>query len=89
MAIGARPEQVRGQILRESLALAAIAVAAGVGGSWGLTRYLTAMLYGVTPVDGVTFLAAALMLVAVAMAASLLPAHKASLVDPVVALREE
>ena len=89
MAIGARPEQVRGHILRESLALAAIAVAAGVGGAWGLTRYLTAMLYGVPPVDGVTFSAAALMLVFVAMAASLLPARKASNVDPVVALREE
>ena len=89
MAIGARPEQVRRQILRESLALAAIAVAAGVAGAWGLTRYLTAMLYGVTPLDGVTFSAAALVLVAVAMAASLLPARKASRVDPVVALREE
>jgi predicted permease len=89
MAIGARPEQVRGQILRESLALAATAVAAGVAGAWGLTRYLGAMLYGVTAVDGVTFSAAALLLVAVAMAASLLPARKASRVDPVVALREE
>jgi putative ABC transport system permease protein len=89
MAIGARPEQVRGQILRESLALAAAAVAAGVAGAWGLTRYLAAMLYGVTPLDGVTFAAAALVLVAVAMAASLLPARKASRVDPVVALREE
>jgi putative ABC transport system permease protein len=89
MAIGARPEQVRGQILRESLALAAIAVAAGVAAAWGLTRYLAAMLYGVTPLDGVTYSAAALVLVAVAMAASLLPARKASRVDPVVALREE
>ena len=86
MAIGARPEQVRGQILRESLALAATAVAAG---AWGLTRYLGAMLYGVTALDGVTFSAAALVLVAVALAASLVPARKASRVDPVVALREE
>jgi len=89
MAIGARPEQVRGQILRESLALAATAVAAGVAGAWGLTRYLGAMLYGVTALDGVTFSAAALVLVAVALAASLVPARKASRVDPVVALREE
>ena len=89
MAIGARPEQVRGQILRESLALAATAVAAGVAAAWGLTRYLTAMLYGVTPLDVGAFSAAALLLVAVAMAASLLPARKASRVYPVVALREE
>ncbi len=89
MAIGARPEQVRGHILRESLALAATAVAAGVVGAWGLTRYLGAMLYGVTAVDAATFSLAALLLVAVAMAASLLPARKASRVDPVVALRED
>ena len=89
MAIGARPEQVRGQILRESLTLAATAVAAGVAGAWGLTRFLGSMLYGVTVLDGVTFSAAALVLVAVAMAASLMPARKASRVDPMVALREE
>jgi ABC-type antimicrobial peptide transport system permease subunit len=47
------------------------------------------MLFGVTPVDGITFSGAALVLVAVAMAASLLPARKASRVDPMVALREE
>ena len=67
------------------MALAATAVAAG---AWGLTRYLGAMLYGVTALDGVTFSAAALVLVAVALAASLVPARKASRVDPVVALRE-
>ena len=89
MAIGARAEQVRGQILGESLALAAIAVAAGAAAAWGLTRYLTVLLYGVTPLDGVTFSAAAGVLVAVTMAASLLPARRASRVDPVVALREE
>jgi putative ABC transport system permease protein len=89
MAIGARPEQVRGEILREAMGLAAIAVVAGIAGAWGLTRYLTAMLYGVTAVDSVTFSAAALVLVVVAMAASLVPARKASRVDPVVALREE
>ena len=89
MAIGARPEQVRGQILGESLALAAIAVAGGAAAAWGLTRYLTAMLYGVTPLDGVTFSAAAGLLVAVTMAASLLPARRASRVDPAIALREE
>jgi ABC-type antimicrobial peptide transport system permease subunit len=80
---------VRGQILRESLALAATAVVAGVGGAWALTRYLAALLYGVTALDGVTFSAAAVVLVAVALAASLVPARKASLVDPVIALREE
>ncbi len=89
MAIGARPEQVRGQILRESLTLAATAVVAGIAAAWGLTRYLTAMLYGVTAMDGATLSVAAVVLVAVALAASLLPARKASLVDPVIALREE
>jgi predicted permease len=89
MAIGARPEQVRGQILRESFALAATAVVVGIAGAWGLTRYLTAMLYGITAMDGITFSAAAVVLVGVALAASILPARRASLVDPVIALREE
>jgi ABC-type lipoprotein release transport system permease subunit len=47
------------------------------------------MLYGVPPVDGLTFCMAALMLVVVAMAASLVPARRAASVDPIVALREE
>jgi ABC-type antimicrobial peptide transport system permease subunit len=91
MRILATPLQRRitGDLRPALLGLAAIAVAVGVAGAWGLTRYLTAMLYGVTPVDGITFSAAPLLLVAVAMAASLLPARKASRVDPVVALREE
>jgi ABC-type antimicrobial peptide transport system permease subunit len=89
IAIGARPEQVQRQVLGETLALALIAAAAGLAGAWAVTRYLRSMLYGVTPLDGVTFGLAAMLLVLVATAASLVPARKASQVDPMVALREE
>ena len=89
MAMGARPEQVERLVLGESVALAVVAAAAGLGGAWGLTRYLKSMLYGVTELDAATFLAMPLVLLCVAVAASLVPARRASRVDPMTALREE
>jgi len=89
MAIGARPEQVQRQLMRETLWLAAAGVIAGVGGAWGLTRYLTSMLHGVGTLDTPTFTTAAVLLVAIAITASAAPARRASQVDPVKALREE
>ena len=89
IAIGARPEQVQRQVLVETAWLAAAAVCAGLAGAWGLTRYLRSLLYGVTALDAATFVAAAALLVVIAIAASAAPARRASLVDPVMALREE
>jgi predicted permease len=89
MAIGARPEQVQRQVMIETVWLAAAGVVAGVGGAWGLTRYLASMLHGVGTLDASTFAAAAALLVAVAVCASAAPARRASQVDPVRALREE
>jgi ABC-type antimicrobial peptide transport system permease subunit len=89
MAIGARPEQVQRQMLVETAWLASAGVIAGVGGAWGLTRYLGSMLHGVGTMDAGTFAAAAMLLVGIAMAASAAPARRASRVDPVKALREE
>ncbi len=89
IAIGARPDQVQRQVLGETLTLALIAVAVGLAGAWAVTRYLSSMLYGVTPLDGSTFALAATVLVTVATAAALTPARRASRVDPMVALREE
>jgi putative ABC transport system permease protein len=89
IAIGARPEQVERQVVGETLTLALVAAAAGLGGAWAVTRYLGSMLYGVTALDGATFAIAAAVLVLVATGASLAPARRASQVDPMVALREE
>jgi len=89
MAMGARPGQVERLVVGETVALALVAVAAGLGGAWGLTRYLKSMLYGVTPLDGPTLAAMPLLLVGIALAASFVPARKAARIDPMVALREE
>jgi predicted permease len=89
LAIGARPEQVQRQVMIETVWLAAAGVVAGIGGAWGLTRYLVSMLHGVGTLDAATFAAAAVLLVVVATAASAAPARRASQVDPVRALREE
>jgi len=89
MAMGARPHEVRRLLVGESLALAALAVVAGLGGAWALTRYLRSMLYGVTALDGTTFAVMPVVLVALAIASAVVPACRASRIDPMAALREE
>jgi putative ABC transport system permease protein len=89
IAVGAQPAQVQGLVLVETAVLAVAAAVAGLGGAWGLTRYLKTMLYGVTALDATTFVAAPAMLIGVALAASLIPARRAARIDPMTALREE
>lgn len=89
IAMGARPEQVQALVVRESIALALVSAASGLGAAWALTRYLKSMLYGVTALDGVTFATMPLLLAAAAIAAAFLPARRASHIDPMSALREE
>jgi putative ABC transport system permease protein len=89
MALGARPEQVRGLVVRESLLLVLVSVVAGLGGAWALTRYVRSMLYGVTALDGFTFAITPLVLAAMVVVAALGPARRAARVDPMTALREE
>jgi len=89
IAMGARPDQVERLVLGESVALAVVAALAGLGGAWGLTRYLKSMLYGVTALDAATFAAMPVVLIAIAAAAAFIPARRAARVDPMTALREE
>ncbi len=89
MALGARPIDVLKMTLRRGLMLAAIGVAVGLAGSFALTRAMTSLLYGVKPTDPPTFIAVALLLTAVALAATYIPARRAAAVDPMVALRWE
>jgi putative ABC transport system permease protein len=89
IAMGAQAGEVRRMVVRESMVLAVLAVLAGLGGAWGLTRYLQSMLYGVTPLDGATFAVMPVLLLALAIAASVVPAGRASRIDPMAALREE
>ena len=76
-------------ILRETVLLACIGIAIGVFAAIGLTRYLENMLYGLRPFDPLTYSAAVLVMLAVALTAGWLPAQRASRLDPMVGLRHE
>lgn len=89
LALGAQPSRVRWQIVREGLTMAAAGVVLGVAGALVLTRLLGSLLYGVTPTDPLTFAAVAILLSGVAVAASAIPARRATRIDPMVALRNE
>ena len=89
MALGAAPAAVVRLILRRGAALAAIGVAAGLFAAALLSRIISSMLYGVTAFDPLTFATIPLVLLIVALVASLIPAGRAAALDPVVALREE
>jgi putative ABC transport system permease protein len=89
MALGATRQQVLALILRRGLLVASVGIAIGLAGAVAATRYLQAMLYGVTPLDVSAFAIVAFGFVAVAALASYLPARRATQVDPIAALRTE
>ena len=69
--------------------LAATGILAGLAGAFALTRVMTSLLFGVSATDAVTFTAVAVLLAAVAFAATVIPARRAMRIDPMVALRDE
>ena len=92
MALGADRARVLRMILRQGMALTVIGVGIGLGAAYMLTRYLeslTEMLFGVEARDPWTFVAIGMLLTVVALVACLLPARRATRVDPLVALRYE
>ena len=88
LALGARASQVTGEVVREALALAGIALIVGLAAALGLTRLLSGLLYEVSPRDPVTFAAVALIVAAVAVAAAWVPARRATRIDPAMTLRD-
>jgi predicted permease len=88
-ALGARPREIFGLILRRGTKLAVAGLAAGCIGALALTRLLKNLLFEVTPTDPATYSAVIGLLVAVAILACALPAHRATRVDPIAALRQE
>jgi predicted permease len=89
MAIGAQQGDVLWLVMRQGITLGVIGVAAGALGAIGLTRFLRGLLFNVDAMDPSTFLAMAAALTAVVLLACFLPARRATLVDPLSALRYE
>jgi ABC-type antimicrobial peptide transport system permease subunit len=89
MALGAQGQQVMGMVLHQGLATAAVGVAVGLGLALALGRAMSAQLFGVSATDPLTLGVTALLVGAIALAASLVPARRATSVDPVRALQAE
>ena len=89
VALGAQPGHILGLVVRQGMALAAVGIVAGLIGSVALTRLMSSLLFGVSATDALTFGAVAAILAAVVCAATVIPARRATGVDPMVALREE
>jgi putative ABC transport system permease protein len=87
MALGARPMDVLGLVVRKAMLLAGVGVALGMIGAAAATRVMTSLLFGVQARDPMVFAVAPAVLMAVAALASYMPARRASRVDPLVALR--
>jgi len=89
VALGAHPRDVLRMVLRHALVLSVIGVAAGLAVALALSRAIGSLLFQLSPTDPATLAAVALLLTAVALLASWLPARRATRVDPLIALRSE
>jgi putative ABC transport system permease protein len=89
MALGAAARDVLGLVVVQGMRMVFIGLGIGLVGAWALSRVLTSQLFGVTPRDPLTYLSVALLLGAVALAASWIPALRATRVDPMISLRSE
>jgi putative ABC transport system permease protein len=89
MALGARPLDVLKLVVRQGMMLALIGAIVGLAGALALTRVMSSLLFGVTERDPITFVAVAALLIVVAFISCFVPAHRATRVDPLIALRCE
>jgi putative ABC transport system permease protein len=89
MALGARAPQILVSIVGQAAIVTCVGIGIGIAASLALARFMTALVYGVSPHDPTTFTIVPLVLAAVAAIAALVPAHRAARVDPMRALREQ
>jgi putative ABC transport system permease protein len=87
MALGAQIVDVLKLVLQRAMLLAVVGIGIGVAGAVAVTRYLTSLLFGVQPIDSVTFVAVAIVLGLVVLVACVVPARKAARIDPLEALK--
>ncbi len=89
MALGAERGRVLREVLTQGATLVVAGIAIGLAGAWYGSRWIAAMLFGITPLHAPTWTAVALTLLAAGLLACWLPARRAAKVDPMVALRYE
>jgi len=89
IALGAASTAVRSMFVRQGLVLTTIGAALGLGAAVGLTRWMTSLLYAVSPLDPWTYAVVSIILLITAVLACYLPARRATRVDPAEALRTE
>src|SRR5687767_4866631 len=89
VALGAQKRDILGLIFKKGMALALAGVVIGIAGAMAITRLMASLLFGVTPVDALTFAAVSIWVLAVALLACYIPARRATKVDPLIALRYE
>ncbi|HUF46756.1 MAG TPA: ABC transporter permease [Vicinamibacterales bacterium] len=89
LALGAQPSRVMRSVVLSGAAITAVGLAIGLAGAFGLTRFLTGILYETEPLDPATFAGMTLALFVVALVASLLPARRAAAVSPLESMRTE
>jgi putative ABC transport system permease protein len=87
MALGAKIGDVLKLVLQRAMLLAAIGIGVGIAGAFAVTRYLGTLLFGVKPIDIITFVAVAIALAIVVLVACLVPARRAAKIDPLETLR--
>ena len=89
MALGARRADVLQMTVKQALNLVAIGMVIGLAAAFLLTRVLASLLFGISATDPITFIGISVVLLAVAILASYLPALRATKVDPIIALRAQ
>ncbi len=89
LALGAEPKRIMALFVRQGLTLTGIGGVIGLASAAGLSRWIASLLFGVSPLDPITFVASLVIIVAAAMAASYFPARHAASVDPMDTLRSD
>jgi ABC-type antimicrobial peptide transport system permease subunit len=89
MALGARPAQILRSVISQAATVTAIGIAVGLAGALVLARFMATLVFGIPSRDPLTFVVVPIVLALVAVATAIVPARRASRVDPMHALRED